>query len=61
LEDRIRRRIEEGHDVSDAHAHILKRQIEEMEEPVELPYYRVMRLNTETSLHDIVSALKELL
>jgi hypothetical protein len=61
LEDRIRRRIEEGHDVSDAHAHILKRQIEEMEEPVELPYYRVMRLNTETSLHDIVSALKEFL
>lgn len=61
LRDRIKRRIEEGHDVSDAHAHIIEQQIKEMEEPVELPYYRVMRLNTETSLHNIVSVLKEFL
>ncbi len=61
LRERIRMRMEEGSDASDAHIEILERQIQDMEEPAELPYYRVLRLNTEAALHNIVSALKEFL
>ena len=61
LRERIEKRIKEGADISDAHIGILERQIKDMEEPVELPYYRVLRLNTEEKLHNINSALKEFL
>ncbi len=61
LRERIERRMKDGLDVSDAHVGILERQITDMEEPEELPYYRVLRLNTEERLHNIISALKEFL
>ncbi len=61
LRTRIMKRMEQGLDISDAHIAILEQQIRDMEEPVELPFYRVMRLNTENELHNIVSALKEFL
>jgi len=61
LRDRIRKRMEEGSDMSDAHQAILDRQIRDMEEPRELPYCRVLRLNTEEKLHNIIYALKEFL
>ena len=61
LKERIEKRMKEGADISDAHAGILERQIKDMEEPRELPYYRVLRLNTEEKLHNINNALKEFL
>lgn len=61
LKDRIRRRMEEGKDASDADIGVLERQIRNMEEPVELPYYRILRLNTEEKLHNIIEALKQFL
>ena len=61
LRDRIKKRLEQGTDVSDANISILERQIQDMEEPAELPYYRVLRLNTEANLHHIIGALKEFL
>ena len=61
LRDRIKKRIKEGLDVSDANISILERQIQDMEEPVELPYHKVLRLNTETKLHNIIGSLKEFL
>lgn len=61
LRERIKKRMEEGSDISDAHLGILSRQIEDHEEPAELPYFRVLRLNTEEGLHDIVNSLKEFL
>ncbi len=61
LRDRIQKRMEDGSDISDAHLGILERQIQDMEEPVELPYYRVLRLNTEAKIHNIINALKEFL
>jgi uncharacterized protein len=61
LRDRIAKRLQEGTDVSDADINILEQQIRDMEEPVELPFYRVLRLNTEAELHHIIGALKEFL
>jgi len=61
LRERIKKRMEEGTDVSDAHLDILARQIEDQEEPVELPFFRVLRLNTEDTIHETVNALKEFL
>jgi aminoglycoside phosphotransferase family enzyme/predicted kinase len=61
LRDRIQKRMQEDSDISDAHIGILERQIQDMEEPVELPYYRVLKLNTEAELHNIINALKEFL
>ena len=61
LKERIKKRMEEGADISDAHVDILERQIQDMEEPVELPFYRVLRLNTEEKLHNTINALKEFL
>jgi uncharacterized protein len=61
LRDRIKKRLEEGSDVSDADINILEHQIKDMEEPVELPFHRVLRLNTEAELHHIIGALKEFL
>jgi hypothetical protein len=46
LRRRIKRRMAEAHDVSDAHPAVLERQLRVAEEPDELPFFRVMRLNT---------------
>jgi uncharacterized protein len=61
LRDRIAKRMADGADISDAHLGILERQLEEMEEPFELPYFRVLRLNTEEAVNKTVGALKEFL
>jgi uncharacterized protein len=61
LRDRIRRRMEDGRDISDAHLGILEHQLKNLEEPDELPGFRVLRINTEDAIDNIVNALKEFL
>jgi hypothetical protein len=61
LRERIVKRMRDGSDISDAHLGILERQLQEMEEPFELPYFRVLRLNTEEAVHQTAGALKEFL
>lgn len=46
LRNRVARRMAEGVDVSDAHMAVLERQLGEVEEPAELPSFRIMRLDT---------------
>jgi len=59
LKQRIEGRMSEGTDPSDAHMAILERQLSAREEPEELPFFRVMKLNTEEDLEDIRKALRE--
>jgi hypothetical protein len=62
LKQRIERRIAEGRDLSDAHVSILKRQLGTAEEPVELPSFRVLRLDTTGERpEDIRRALRQFL
>ena len=61
LKDRIRKRMEEGKDISDAHLGILEHQLKHLEEPDELPGFRVLRVNTEDAIDRIVNTLKEFL
>jgi len=61
LRDRIRKRLEEGTDVSDAHLGVLEHQLKHLEEPDELPSFRVLRINTEDAIDTIVNTLKEFL
>ncbi|HVN95901.1 MAG TPA: AAA family ATPase [Syntrophorhabdaceae bacterium] len=61
LRKRITQRIYEGTDPSDAHLGVLDHQLEHREDPEELPSYRVLKINTDHAVHDIVSALKEFL
>ncbi|MGD0230605.1 MAG: AAA family ATPase [Syntrophorhabdales bacterium] len=62
LRERVRRRMQEGADVSDAHLAILDRQLRVMEQPQELPSFRVMRLDTgDAAAGTIGQALKLLL
>ncbi|NLW35058.1 MAG: AAA family ATPase [Syntrophorhabdus aromaticivorans] len=61
LKTRIRERIREGTDVSDADLAVLENQLQHLEEPEELPCYRVLRINTEDVLHRIIYALREFL
>jgi len=59
LKKRIEGRVAEGADPSDAHMAILERQLSAKEEPAELPFFRVMNLNTDEDLEDIRKALRE--
>ena len=61
LKDRIRKRRESGTGVSDADLNILEHQLKHLEKPEELPNYRILRINTEGAIHNIVSALREFL
>jgi len=61
LRDRIRKRIEEGTDISDAHLGVLEHQLQHLEDPDELPGLRVLRINTEDAIDNIVNALREFL
>jgi len=61
LRDRIRKRVAEGSDISDAHLGVLEHQLKHLEEPDELPSFRVLRINTEDAIDNIVNALKEFL
>jgi uncharacterized protein len=61
LRERIRKRITEGTDISDAYIGVLEHQLKHLEEPDELPSFRVLRINTEDAIDNIVNALKEFL
>jgi hypothetical protein len=61
LMKRVERRFAEGADVSDAHPAILKEQLKIREEPSDLPFFRVLRLNTDEDLETIQKALREFL
>ena len=61
LRNRIRKRMEEGRDISDAHLGVLEHQLKHLEEPDELPGFRVLRINTEDAIDNIVKALREFL
>lgn len=61
LKGRIRNRMQTGTDISDADISILEHQLKHLEEPVELPRYRTLRINTEEAIHNIVYALREFL
>lgn len=61
LRNRITQRMQEGKDISDAHLAVLEHQLKHLEEPDELPSFRVLKINTEDALNNIVSALKQLL
>lgn len=58
LFERIKMRIKEGKDISDAHEEILKKQLNEMEQPDELPSFRLLKLDTSQKKEEIVSTLK---
>ena len=53
--------MKEGKDISDAHLGILEHQLKHLEEPDELPGFRVLRINTEDAIDRIVNTLKEFL
>jgi predicted kinase len=61
LKKRIEHRIEEAADVSDGHPAILEKQLAAKDEPAELPFFRVLRLNTDEDLESIRKAMRELL
>ncbi len=61
LRDRVVARMTEGTDVSDAHIAVLERQLAHVEEPVELPFFRVMRLDTDQEPAVIRKALTSFL
>ncbi len=61
LRKRVERRTAERADVSDGHPAILEKQLAVREEPAELPFFRVFRLNTDDDLETIQKALRELL
>jgi predicted kinase len=61
LRDRIRKRMKEGRDISDAHLGILEHQLKHLEEPDELPGFRILRINTEDAIDNIVNTLREFL
>jgi len=55
LRQRISRRMAERQDISDAHPAVLERQLRVAEEPDELPFFRVMRLNTGTDRPETIT------
>jgi uncharacterized protein len=61
LKERIIARMEDGKDISDAHLGVLEHQLKHLEEPDELPCFRVLRINTEDAIDNIVNTLKEFL
>lgn len=61
LRERVGARMTEGTDLSDAHGAVLERQLATVEEPVELPFFRVMRLDTDQEPAVIRKALTSFL
>lgn len=61
LRKRIIERMQNGRDISDAHLSVLEHQLKHLEEPEELPSFRVLRINTEDAIENIVNTLKEFL
>ena len=61
LKKRVERRMSTRADVSDGYPAILEKQLAVKEEPTELPFFRVFRLNTDEDLETIQKALRELL
>jgi predicted kinase len=61
LRQRVGARMAEGTDLSDGHIAVLERQLAIVEEPVELPFFRVMRLDTDQEPAVIRKALTSFL
>jgi len=61
LKKRIKERQTKGDDISDAHEEILLRQLREFEAPIEIPSFRIMKIDTSQGKEKIVSMLKEFL
>ena len=61
LRERIKKRMADNRDISDAGIEILEHQLQHGEEPEGLPSFRLMRINTEDAIANIVQALKEFL
>lgn len=61
LLERIQQRKRLGNDISDADVNILKKQLEILEEPEELPSFRVLKLDTNCPLHEISNSLQRLI
>ncbi len=54
LKSRIVRRMAAGKDVSDAHIGVMERQLQTVQEPSELPSFRVLRLDTTEDKADVI-------
>jgi predicted kinase len=54
LKKRIVLRMAEGKDDSDAHIGVMRRQLQALQEPVELPSFRVLRLDTTKDRPDVI-------
>ena len=61
LRERIIKRMQDGQDISDAHVGVLEHQLKHLEEPDELSSFRVLRINTEDAIGNIVNTLREFL
>ncbi len=61
LKARIGKRMREGSDVSDGHMAVLERQLQVREEPDELPFFRVLKLDTDEDPETIRKALRSFL
>ncbi len=61
LKKRIKERQKKGNDISDAHEEILLKQLQEFEAPIEIPSFRIMKIDTSEEKEKIVSMLKEFL
>lgn len=61
LFERIKQRKRLNNDISDADVNILKKQLEILEEPEELPSFRVLKLNTNCPLREISNSLQRLI
>lgn len=61
LRERIKKRMEENIDISDASLDILEHQLKHGEESKGLPSFRIMRINTEDAIDNIICALREFL
>ncbi|OPY69685.1 MAG: hypothetical protein A4E57_01055 [Syntrophorhabdaceae bacterium PtaU1.Bin034] len=61
LRERVLQRMKDNTDISDGHIAVLERQLQTMEEPRELPSFRVMKVNTRDKPEIIRGVLKSFL
>lgn len=61
LRERISKRIRENNDISDAHLEILERQIKNQKPIDDIPSYRLMNINSQADINDIVKGLKRVI
>lgn len=61
IKERVIKRMRDNNDTSDAHLEIVERQIKNYSSPDEIQSFRVMKVNTEENLNDIVKMIGKLL